>query len=129
MPTWLAIAIPSVLAVAACSMWGLDYSKKAHEIAKLRLELEKLEREKERSEREERSRASGLYKPTPEEVDMIGYAKDLGNTIRSSETTVPLAPIADENRIRHYLWVAAVLYGSVRVLYDVARTVVMYLYR
>lgn len=73
MPTWLAIAIPSVVAVAAILMWALDYSKKAHEIAKLRLELEKLKREGERSEREEQSRASGLYTPTAAEVDEITH--------------------------------------------------------
>jgi hypothetical protein len=65
MPTWLAIAIPSVVAVAAVLMWALDYTKKAHEIRKLRLDLEKLKRE----ERKERRKASGLYIPTAAEVD------------------------------------------------------------
>jgi hypothetical protein len=72
MATWLAIAIPSIVAVAAVLMWTLDYSKKAHEIQKLRLELEKLKREAERLEREEQTRASGLYRPTAAEVDRIG---------------------------------------------------------
>jgi hypothetical protein len=72
MPTWLAIAIPSVIAVAAILMWALDYTKKAHEIQKLRLELEKLKREGEQSDREDRFRGSGLYTPTAEEVDKIG---------------------------------------------------------
>jgi hypothetical protein len=71
MPTWLAIAIPSVLAVAAGLMWALDYSKKAHELQKLRLELERLRREAVSSEREEQTKASGLYKPTAAEVDSI----------------------------------------------------------
>jgi hypothetical protein len=71
MPTWLAIAIPSVIAVAALLMWTLEYSKKAHEIAKLRLELEKLKREAVSSVREEQTKASGLYKPTAAEVDSI----------------------------------------------------------
>lgn len=64
MPTWLAIAIPSVVAVAAVLMWILDYSKKAHEIEKVRLELKKLGDEL-------RRRDGGLYIPTPQEVDDI----------------------------------------------------------
>lgn len=74
-PTWLAITIPSVIAVAACLMWALDYSKKAHEIQKLRLELEKLRAEGERREREDSLKASGLYKPTTVEIDrIVGHA-------------------------------------------------------
>lgn len=65
MPTWLAITIPSVVAVAAILMWAIDYTKKAHEIEKLRLELEKLKRE----ERKEQQKASGLYIPSAAEVD------------------------------------------------------------
>ena len=71
MPTWLAIAIPSVVAVASILMWALDYSKKAHEIQKLRLELEKLKWDRETAERAEAHRSSGLYTPTAEEVDRV----------------------------------------------------------
>jgi hypothetical protein len=59
-PTWLAIAIPSVIAVAACLMWAVDYSKKAHEIEKLRLELEKLQRKQEQVERDAARKDPGL---------------------------------------------------------------------
>lgn len=64
MPTWLQIAVPVVVAVAAVLMWALDYTKKSHEIEKLRLELKKL-----RSDL--RRRDGGLYIPTPQEVDDI----------------------------------------------------------
>lgn len=71
MPAWLAIAIPSLIAVAACVMWAVDYVKKAHEIEKLRLELERLRLDGIAAERTEDLRASGLYTPTPEEIDRV----------------------------------------------------------
>ena len=78
MPSWLAIAIPSVIAVAACIMWAVDYVKKAHEIEKLRLDVRKLELELEKLSREgaaakrfEDFLASGLHRPTAAEVDAL----------------------------------------------------------
>jgi hypothetical protein len=82
MPTWLAIAIPSVIAVAACLMWALDYSKKAHEIEKLRLEVERLRREREKTEKEDGSRAAGLYTPTAQEIDWFTSPTDYGHGVR-----------------------------------------------
>lgn len=115
-------------------MWMLDYSKKAHEIQKLRLELEKLKREGERSEREERSKASGLYKPTAAEVDRLGtITGDVTGTI-----------IGKRKRIRHsganagdddgasepptvLVWmflgliIAFLLYGVIRLVIDLVQ--------
>lgn len=70
MPSWLAIAIPTVIAVAACLMWALDYSKEAHEIQKLRLERRKLERQRDRAAKEDNSRAAGIYTPTPARLNV-----------------------------------------------------------
>jgi hypothetical protein len=132
MPTWLAIAIPSVVAAAAILMWALDYSKKAHEIQKLRLELEKLKREGERSEREERSRSSGLYTPTAAEVDKLGTpVRDAnGDSVREIRTGANAAGGDDDGASEAptvgVLVVAAsiiafLLYGVIRLVIDLVQ--------
>ena len=134
MPTWLAIAIPSVVAFAACVMWALDYVKKGHEIDKLRLELDKLRREAEQSQREGQSKASGLYKPTAAEVDRIaGVTGDadailIGKRVRRSganaagdddDGAAPGATVA--GLVIAALIIAFLLYGVIRLLIDLAR--------
>jgi hypothetical protein len=94
MPTWLAIAIPSVVAVAAILMWSLDYSKKAHEIQKLRLELERLKRESERSAQEDAFRRSGLYRPTVEEVRI--WERGIGGIAAEKMPPMPVGEALNE---------------------------------
>jgi hypothetical protein len=127
MPTWLAIAIPSVVAVAAILMWVLDYSKKAHEIQKLGLELEKLKRESERSEREYEFEYSGLYRPTPAEVDASTRIHKRAKGIVFEAATSPrwrprFAGLRSIILLALIAVIAAIfLYGSIRLAADLVR--------
>lgn len=118
MATGLAIAIPSVVAVAACLMWALDYSKKAHEIEKLRLEVERLTRE-------ERSRVAGLYKPTAEEVDRFA-----GPPRFRDGGVSPITPVRDRDRWPRGVFLTLLFtYGAFRLLKDVVKLVMRWLGR
>jgi hypothetical protein len=125
MPTWLAIAIPSVIAVAACLMWALDYWKKAQEIQKLRLEVVRLEHEAEDREREYQKRAAGLYRLTPEEVDR--FSRPAEPCLVAPEIMYQPSPprrpriyksVRFSPLLTNFLMLLLMIYGVVRLVID-----------
>jgi hypothetical protein len=125
MPTWLAVTIPTIVAVAACLMWALEYTKKAHEIGKLRLEVFRLEGEREAAKREESRRASGLYTPTTQEIDKYALERFLSHLGVSEEFMTNRVDDVDEppfaTYIRRILVLSVISYGVVRLVIDICR--------
>jgi hypothetical protein len=105
------IAIPSIVTVGTAIMWAIDYSKKAHEIQKLRLELEKLKRE----QRLEEFKATGLYKPTAAEVDAIRRQQE--RDMKAYEDDASGGP-SFAFLVGTALIVAFLVYGAIRLLID-----------